>query len=302
MNDTVDTELIAGYDLVIFDLDGVLYAGDQPIGGAAPAVAKLHERGLPTVYATNNASRSAPDVAALLTKVGVPAQPAEVLTSAGATAALLAQRYPKGTPVMVVGAAALVNELTAVGLTAVPATTPAQSAAMLACAAGDGRGDDAVPVAVVQGYGQDVGWTALAAAAVLLRGGAAWFATNADRTLPSPYGPLPGNGSLVGMLAIALDRQPDVVVGKPDPGLFRQAVQATGASRPLVVGDRLDTDIEGANAAGYDSLLVLTGVCQPGDLRDLPPEHRPTYVARDLGGLFSAPLRYTDELVEWLSS
>ncbi len=115
----------------------------------------------------------------------------------------------------------------------------------------------------MQGYGREVGWVDLAEAALAVRAGALWVATNTDRTLPSPRGPLPGNGSLVAVLRTALDREPDVVVGKPEPALFEEAVRRDAASRPLVVGDRLDTDIEGAVGAGLDSLLVLTGVSQP---------------------------------------
>jgi hypothetical protein len=122
---------------------------------------------------------------------------------------------------------------------------------------------------------------------VAIRAGTPWVATNADRTLPSPRGPLPGNGSLVAALATALGRQPDTIVGKPDPGLFLAAARERGAARPLVVGDRLDTDIEGANRAGMDSLLVLTGVSRPVDLLDATPERRPTYLAEDLSGLFT---------------
>ena len=147
---------------------------------------------------------------------------------------------------------------------------------------------------MVQGYGADVGWAALAEASVAIRAGAGWVATNADRTLPSPRGPLPGNGALVAALATALDRQPDTVVGKPDPGLFRQAVAATGARRPLVVGDRLDTDIEGANRAGMDSLLVLTGVSQAIDALTAPPVRRPTFVTERLDGLFDAAQAIVD--------
>lgn len=263
--------LIRRYDQVIFDLDGVLYLGDQPVAGAAAAVGKL--RGLPVdiVYATNNASRSPQAVADLLTSIGIPAAADEVLTSSRAAAAVLAERFPAGSKVLVVGAPALVDEVRRRGL------RPVESAA-------DG------PVAVVQGYGPAVGWRELAEACVAIRGGAAWVATNGDRTLPSPRGPLPGNGALVAALATALDRGPDVTVGKPAAGLFSEAIAAGTASRPLVVGDRLDTDIEGANRAGMDSLLVLTGVCRPLDLLRARPDHRPTYVALDLEGLFDEPV------------
>lgn len=262
-------ELIAGYDLVIFDLDGVLFAGDQPIPGASAAVTKLRGRPADVVFATNNASRSAAAVAELLESLGIPAASTDVLTSAGAAAGVLATRYKPGSPILVVGSSALVDEVRKVGLR--PVTGAADA-----------------PVAVVQGYGPNVGWAALAEATVAIRAGAEWIATNADRTLPSPRGPLPGNGSLVAALATALDRQPDVVVGKPDPILFHQAAAATGATRPLVVGDRLDTDIEGANRSGLDSLLVLTGVNRPGDLLRAPVHRRSTYVAEFLDGLFDA--------------
>ena len=141
------------------------------------------------------------------------------------------------------------------------------------------------PAAVVQGYGPLVDWAALAEASVAIRAGALWVATNTDRTLPSGRGPLPGNGALVAALRTALEREPDVVVGKPEPALFRTAAQLHGAARPLVVGDRLDTDIEGAVRAGLDSLLVLTGVNTVEDVLDAPATRRPTYIARDLGGL-----------------
>ena len=199
--------------------------------------------------------------------MGVPATPDEVLTSAGAAAALLAERFPAGSPVLVVGAEALRADVRDAGLTPV------------------GTLDDK-PVAVVQGFGPDVGWKLLAEAALAVRAGATWFATNTDRTLPSPRGPLPGNGSLVAVLRTALNREPDVVVGKPQPALFTTAASLSHSQRPLAVGDRLDTDIEGAVGAGMDSLLVLTGVSGPAELLSAPESRRPTYVSADLSGLF----------------
>ncbi|SDZ43994.1 Haloacid Dehalogenase Superfamily Class (subfamily) IIA [Micromonospora pattaloongensis] len=260
--------LVDAYDLVVFDLDGVIFLIDRPIPGAVEAVARLGGDGRAFAYATNNASRRSADVADLLTGMGVPATADQVLTSAGAAATLLAERLPAGAPVLVVGAPALHAEVRAVGL--VPVT-----------------GAEEAPVAVVQGYGPRVGWAELAEASLAVRAGALWVATNTDRTLPSPRGPLPGNGSLVAVLRTALGREPDVVVGKPEPALFTAAAHRYGAARPLVVGDRLDTDIEGAVRAGLDSLLVLTGVSGPADLIAAPPGRRPTYVAADLGGLFA---------------
>lgn len=261
--------VVDGYDLVIVDLDGVVYVGDRPLPGAAEAIATLHKRHTAVAYVTNNASRRAAEVADLLTGMGVPADPAEVLTSARATAAALAERYPANSTVLVIGAEALAAEVRDAGL------VPVASA-------------DTAPVAVAQGYGRDVGWAQLAEGCVAIRSGAAWYATNADATLPSDRGPLPGNGSLVAALRTATGREPDVVIGKPAPGLFTAA--AAKHRRPLVVGDRLDTDIEGANRAGLDSVLVLTGVTTARELLDAPPRLRPTYVARGLSTLDTAGL------------
>lgn len=204
--------LVDGYAQVVFDLDGVIYLIDRPIPGAVEAVGRLHAEGRAVAYATNNASRRSSQVADLLTGMGVPARPDEVLTSAAAAAELLRDRLPAGAPVLVVGAEALRAEIAAVGLTPVD------------------RADDG-PRAVVQGYGPQVGWTDLAEATVAVRAGATWIATNTDRTLPSGRGPLPGNGALVAVLRTALGRDPDVVVGKPEPALF-----ATAARRVEGVG------------------------------------------------------------------
>ncbi|SCF25449.1 Haloacid Dehalogenase Superfamily Class (subfamily) IIA/haloacid dehalogenase superfamily, subfamily IA, variant 1 with third motif having Dx(3-4)D or Dx(3-4)E [Micromonospora viridifaciens] len=267
MTASAGDRLVDGYTLVVFDLDGVIYLIDRPIPGAVEAVGRLHAEGRAVAYATNNASRRSSEVAALLTGMGVPASPEEVLTSSAATAELLRDRLPAGAPVLVVGAEALRAELSAAGL------RPVSSA-------------DENPAAVAQGYGPQVCWADLAEASLAVRAGAPWYATNTDRTLPSPRGPLPGNGSLVAVLRTALGREPDVVVGKPEPALFATAARRAGAGRTLVVGDRLDTDIEGARRAGLDSLLVLTGVSDVPELLAAPEQRRPTYVSVDLAGLF----------------
>lgn len=259
--------LVDGYALVVFDLDGVIYLIDRPIPGAVEAVGRLRAEGRAVAYATNNASRRSSEVADLLTGMGVAARPEEVLTSAAATAELLRDRLPAGSPVLVVGAEALRAELRAVGL------RPVANA-------------DEEPAAVAQGYGPQVGWAELAEASLAVRAGAPWYATNTDRTLPSPRGPLPGNGSLVAVLRTALGRDPDVVVGKPEPALFSTAARRAGSGRTLVVGDRLDTDIEGSVRAGLDCLLVLTGVSDVPELLAAPVGRRPTYVSLDLAGLF----------------
>jgi glycerol-1-phosphatase len=260
------------YDLVIFDLDGVVFLGHEPIDGAVAAINSLVAAGKPVAYATNNASRRADDVAALLVSLGIHATAAEVITSAQASATILAERLAPGDPVLIVGGPALRDEIGDVGLT--PVTTAEDR-----------------PRAVVQGYAPDVGWTQLAEACVAIRNGATWIATNADRTLPSPRGELPGNGSLVAVLTTALDRQPDLIVGKPSPRLFVTAAERVSATCPLVVGDRLDTDIAGAVEAGMDSLLVLTGVATPADVLVAPVRSRPTWIAANLRGLTGGAVR-----------
>jgi HAD superfamily hydrolase (TIGR01450 family) len=263
-----DGPLWKGYDVALLDLDGVVYLQEQPVAGAADALAAARRAGLRLEFVTNNASRRSTEVAALLTSIGVPAEAAEVVTSAQAAAALLADRLPAGATVLVVGAEALADEVAAVGL------TPVDSA-------------DARPAAVVQGYGPQVGWPHLAEAALAIQTGSLWVVTNADLTLPSPRGPLPGNGSLVAAVRAATGRAPDEIVGKPHPRLHAESVRRSGAERPIVVGDRLDTDIEGAIHAGTDSLLVLSGVTRPVDLLAAPPHRRPTYVAARLDGLLT---------------
>jgi glycerol 3-phosphatase-2 len=262
-----DEGLARGYPLVIFAVDGVVYLGTEAIPGAAEAITATVDGGTPVAFVTNNASRRAGEVAALLRSMGVPAEVDEVLTSAQAAAELLTADLPAGSPVLVVGADALRAEVAAVGLSVVDRA-------------------DARPLAVVQGYGPEVGWAQLAEAAVAIRAGAQWTVTNMDATLPSRRGPLPGNGSMVAALTTALGgRGPDVVVGKPEPALFRLAAGRRQATRALVVGDRLDTDIEGAKQAGMDGLLVLTGVSTPADLLRAPVSRRPTHLGADCRAL-----------------
>ena len=139
-------------------------------------------------------------------------------------------------------------------------------------------------MAVVQGYGPGIGYGSLAEGGLAVRKGALFVGTNADSTLPGPRGIQPGNGSLLQVIAHATGTSP-VIAGKPEPPLHRESVIRTGAKAPLVVGDRLDTDIEAACRAGADSLLVLTGVSRPADVVLAPAGQRPTYIAETLDAL-----------------
>jgi ribonucleotide monophosphatase NagD (HAD superfamily) len=216
-------------------------------------------------YVTNNASRTPAAVAALLSGMNVPAGPADVVTSAHAAARLLADKLPRGARVLVIGAMALRLAVRERGL--VPVSTAADQ-----------------PLAVVQGYGPGIGYPTLAEGGLAVRAGALFVGTNADSTLPGPRGIQPGNGSLLQVIAYATGEAP-VIAGKPEPPLHRESVIRTGARNPLVVGDRLDTDIEAAHRAGADSLLVLTGVSRPADVVLAPASQRPTYIAGTLDAL-----------------
>lgn len=253
------------YDAVLLDLDGVVYVGDHAVPGAVDAIAAARDAGSRVAFVTNNASRTPETVAESLRRLGVDATAADVVTAAQAAARLLAGKVPPGSAVLVVGGVGLRAALEERNL------RPVDSA------------DDA-PVAVVQGFSPDLDYSRLAEGAIALRAGALFVASNLDRTLPSPRGPLPGNGSLVEVLRLATGVEP-ISAGKPEPALHEEAVQRTGARRPLVVGDRLDTDIAGAVRAGSDSLLVMTGVTRPADLLRADAACRPTYVAGDLAGL-----------------
>jgi glycerol-1-phosphatase len=260
-----DGSLLDGHDLLLVDLDGVVYLGDQPIDGAAEAFSAARKANVRLIFVTNNASRSPTAVAEQLVSMDVAARPSEVMTSAIAAARELAGRYQAGSAVLVVGGEGVRDALIAAGL------RPVTSA-------------DDNPVAVLQGFAPEVAWPALAEASVALHAGAVWIATNDDATLPSPRGPLPGNGSFVAALATATGLTPEVI-GKPAPALFKAALRAGSGTRPLVIGDRLDTDIAGARAATLPSLLVLTGVSSASDLIAAPADSRPNYIGRDLGAL-----------------
>jgi HAD superfamily hydrolase (TIGR01450 family) len=253
------------YDAALLDLDGVVYLGGIAIPGASDALADAAKRGMKLAYVTNNASRSPSAIAAQLIGMGVAATAADIVTSAQAAAHVLADRLPAGAPVLVVGGTGLRLAVRDRGLR--PVTTAADR-----------------PLAVVQGYSPGIGYGLLAEAAIALNAGALFVASNADATLPTPRGPQPGNGSLVQVLVHATGREP-IVAGKPEPPLHAESVERVGAKRPLVVGDRLDTDIEGAVRGKSDSLLVLTGVSRPADVLLAGPKRRPSYLAADLSGL-----------------
>lgn len=269
------TALSEAYDTALLDLDGVVYAGGAAIAHAVDSLGAARDGGMHLAYVTNNALRTPAAVAEHLTELGVPAESADVITSAQAVARLMADQLPAGARVLVVGGEGLRAALLERGL------VPVESA-------------DDDPVAVAQGYGgPDMTWGRFAEATYAIARGVPWFASNTDLTIPSARGIAPGNGAAVEVVRIATGAEPQVA-GKPLPPMHRETVLRTGAKRPLVVGDRLDTDIEGAFNGGVDSLLVLTGVTDARQLVAAEPRYRPTYVDADLRGLLTGQPEVTE--------
>ncbi|HZE66566.1 MAG TPA: HAD-IIA family hydrolase [Sporichthyaceae bacterium] len=260
--------LVEVYDAALLDLDGVVYVGPRAVDHAAEALQAARAAGMRLAFVTNNAARTPEAVAAQLTDLGVPALASEVATSAQAAARVVAELVPAGAAVLVVGGEGLEAALRARGLRPV-------------------RSLDDDPAAVVQGYHPSVGWEQLAEGTFAVRRGLPWVASNTDLTIPTARGIGPGNGTLVEVIRLASGASP-IVAGKPELALHRESAERVGAQRPLVVGDRLDTDILGATRAQTDSLLVLTGVTDAVELLAAPPDRRPTYLAEDLRGLLVA--------------
>jgi len=259
--------LSEAYDTALLDLDGVVYAGGQAIAHAVPSLTTARDGGMHLAYVTNNAARTPQAVADQLSGFGLPTGASDVITSAQAVARLISEQVPPGARVLAIGGEGLLVALRERGL------EPVFSA-------------EDEPAAVVQGYDPTLDWARLAEAAYAVQRGVPWFASNTDLTIPKERGIAPGNGALIEVVRIAAGGSPQVA-GKPQPPMHRETVLRTGARRPLVIGDRLDTDIEGACNGGVDSLLVLTGVTTPAELLAAPPQHRPAYVEADLRGLLS---------------
>lgn len=257
---------LEGVDTVLADLDGVVYAGAGALPYAVDAlntVAATRRLG----FITNNASRTDASVAAHLSELGLSVTAEDVVTSPQAAVRLLRTRVPEGATILVVGGEGLVVELEKAGFVVT-------------------RSADDGPAAVVQGFAPHVGWTDLAEAAFALKtpedeGGIPWIATNTDWTIPQSRGIAPGNGTLVSAVHTAIGRLA-VVAGKPETPIFEEALARFDARRALFIGDRLDTDIAGAQAAGIPSALVLTGIDRPKHVLAAPSTSRPDFILSDL--------------------
>ncbi|MDO8731329.1 MAG: HAD-IIA family hydrolase [Actinomycetota bacterium] len=256
---------VGDFDVLLFDLDGVVYVGEEAVPGAIEAIESARAQGARCIYVTNNASRTPAQVAAHLRHLGIPAQEADVISSSMAGATLVAEHITGG-EVLAIGGEGVSAALIERGFT--PVSTFSDSVQ-----------------AVMQGYGPDVGWKDLAEATFAVRAGLPWIATNLDSTFPSARGIAPGNGALVQVVAQTAGRRPDAVAGKPEPALLREALRRTGAIRPLMIGDRLDTDMAAGARLGMPTLLVTTGISTATEAMSAIGELRPTYVSADLGCL-----------------
>lgn len=256
------------YDVALLDLDGVVYVGPRAVPGVPDALRRAGKLGMRSAFVTNNAARPPRVVCDHLRKLGLDASEHQVINSAMAAARVVAEMVPRQSRVLVVGDEGLVLALWERDLVAVTSM-------------------DEEPVAVVQGFSPKMNWAMLCEGAYAIAAGLPWVASNLDATIPTARGRAPGNGTFVEVLRIATGKEP-VVTGKPSPYMHRESMLRTNAQRPLVVGDRLDTDIEGAARAGADSLLVFSGVTDPADLLFAAPEHRPSFIAEDASGLLVA--------------
>lgn len=244
---TALSPLLAGYDQVILDLDGCVWVGAEPVPGSPEAVAALREAGRGVVFATNNSWHPGEDHVARLWRMGIQASLADVVTVGGAMQHLLAETL-SGRSAYMIGSAALRRHVAEAGLR--PSVGEQASEAEV----------------VIIGGTDDFGYGQLRDAASAVRAGATFLATGRDPTLPTPDGPWPGTGAILAAVETAGGRRARIV-GKPEPQLFYTALDRLGEGRTLVVGDRMDSDIEAAHAASLDAALVHSGVGDEGPRR-----------------------------------
>lgn len=253
--------IVSGYAGLIVDLDGVVFLGNEPIRDAITFLKRLRRSGTEVVYATNNSARSSDDWSTAFATAKLEVRPQQIITSADATAALLAGDPPPRC--FVLGERGLLAVLRAAGVGIVADADEADT--------------------VVVGLDRAVTWQRLADAASAIRRGARFVATNPDRSMPTPDGPVPGNGAAIAFLRAATGVAPEIV-GKPQPALYALAAQRLGVDGPiLVVGDRIETDLAAAARMGLDGALVLTGSAGWPSIidADVPPR----WVVQHLGDL-----------------
>ena len=264
--------LVDDYDLVGFDLDGVIYLGSDAVPHAPETVSQLRSRGVRIGFITNNARRSPQEVADHLTSLGIEATAADIVTSAQATARIMSEALPPSAEVLVLGTQALAQELVHVGLTPV-------------------RTRSSATAAICVGFDPDLTWADLNEGCFAVQAGATWYACNNDRNRPTEDGLAIGMGAILAAMSEALPCQTPIMGGKPARPLLDETARRLGGRSLLFVGDRLDTDIEGANNSGWDSLFVLSGSHTMEDLAQAGPHQQPSFVGADIRALLEPGVR-----------
>lgn len=262
-----DSSIWGQFDLLLADLDGVVYEGARAITNAVPAINSLQAAKVQIGYVTNNSSRKPETIAEQLRGFGLNTEAQSVISSGLTAVELLAEKIPAGGKVLVVGGEGLRYFVSSAGFKIV-------------------QSSEDQPVAVVQGFAPDVAWKDLAEASFAIQNGAIWIATNSDWTLPQERGIAPGNGTLVSAVHTAVGQFP-IVAGKPEPAIFNTALNVFKPKAALFVGDRLETDVLGAKRAGVTSAIVLTGIATKKDLLAAKPEERPEYILETLSDLLT---------------
>lgn len=257
--------LWGGYDTVLCDLDGVIYEGKEAIVDSVETINKFIAQGVSVGYVTNNSSRKQETIADQLAGFGIRTEPENIISSAKTGVEILATLIPAGAKVLVVGGEGLRSRVLEAGFELVV-------------------NSDEKPAGVIQGFDPSVAWTDLAEASYSIANGAKWVATNQDWTIPREKGIAPGNGTLVSAVHTAVGQLP-IVAGKPEPAIYKTALEHFGSKKAIFIGDRIDTDIRGANRAEIDSVLVMTGISTRKEALGLKQEDRPVFIIETMAEL-----------------
>jgi len=251
---------------LILDMDGVIWKGDAPVGDLPAIFKRIRERGLKFVFATNNGTKTPEDYQQKLANLGVIVDVSQVVTSALGIAFMLAQKFPGGTKVFVIGEDGIRVALEEKGFEVLSTEDAPQAKA------------------VVMGIDRSINFQKVAEATLLVRAGIPFYTTNTDRTFPTPRGEIPGSGSWLSVITSATGVEP-IVAGKPLPYLMELSMERLGSSKEetLVVGDRLETDIAAGQAVGCETALVLSGVSSREQGEAWTPA--PTIIAESLADL-----------------
>jgi len=259
--------MLTNIKALILDMDGVLWRDTTPIGDLPAIFARIQALGLKVALASNNATRTMDEHLEKLSGFGLTLEPWQIISSAAAAANVLSKRFPDGGGVFVVGENGIQRALGERGFT--PIIDPA---------------DETTPVAVVSSFDRGVTYQKLSRATLHIRAGAPFYATNPDKTFPTPEGLVPGAGAILASIETATDVKP-IIIGKPQPAMMYMALENLGTlpEETLVVGDRLETDIAAGQAAGCKTALVLSGVATRKQAENWEPA--PDFVFDDLSSI-----------------